>query len=223
MTRRTSFWIAPCRAAVPTVAARFRSECRSDLSLACLELLNAVPPLSGVEIQNSFLNMKSVIDFFSKAYLLLASLLNYLQSPILLLVRVYFFWQLMLTGFGKLTNLGKVTEYFASLGLPMPALNAFFIGSLECFGSVLLMIGLASRPFSLLILIAMVVAYLVTPDIDTVKQLFVLPPHPHHFFKAAPFPFLLAAVIVLVFGPGKISLDTFAKKLIQGTTPDRTK
>ena len=165
--------------------------------------------------------MKS--NFVRKTYLLVALLLNYLQSPVLLLVRIYFFWQLMIAGFGKLTNLGKVSEYFASLGLPMPALNALFIGSLECFGSVLLMIGLASRPFALLITIAMIVAYLVTPDIEAVKLLFALPPHPHHFFKAAPFPFLLAAVIVLIFGPGKISLDAFAKRLFQGSAPDAAK
>jgi putative oxidoreductase len=184
-----------------------------------LELSDAVPPLSVVLNQNSFFNMKSITHLVSKNYLLLTSLLDYLQPLALLLVRVYFFWQLMITGFGKLTNLGKVSEYFASLGLPMPTLNALFIGSLECFGSALLIIGLASRPFALLIAIAMIVAYLVTPDLEAVKLLFALPPHPHHFFKAAPFPFLLASVLVLIFGPGKLSLDAFVKRLTQGASP----
>src|SRR6202008_239998 len=83
-----------------------------------------------------------------------------LQSPFLLGLRLYFFWQLFLTGQGKLSNIGKVSEFFASLGIPLPTLNAYFIGSLECFGGLLLIAGLASRPLALLIVISMTVAYL---------------------------------------------------------------
>ena len=46
---------------------------------------------------------------------------------------------------GKLSNIGKISEFFASLGIPLPTLNAYFIGSLECFGSLLIIVGLASR------------------------------------------------------------------------------
>jgi putative oxidoreductase len=91
-----------------------------------------------------------------------------------------------------------VTEFFASLGIPLPTLNAYFIGSLECFGSLLLIIGLASRPLSLLIVISMAVAYL-TADFEAVSNIFS---NPDKFVKADPFPFLLTALIVLVFGPG---------------------
>jgi putative oxidoreductase len=35
---------------------------------------------------------------------------------------------------------------------------------------------------------------------------------PDKFVKADPFPFLLAALIILVFGPGKISLDAVIGK-----------
>jgi putative oxidoreductase len=80
-----------------------------------------------------------------RAYELLVTGANFLQSPLLLVQRVYFFWQLFLTGKGKLSNIGKVSEFFTSLGIPLPTLNAYFIGSLECFGSLLLIIGLASR------------------------------------------------------------------------------
>jgi NAD(P)-dependent dehydrogenase (short-subunit alcohol dehydrogenase family) len=48
-----------------------------------------------------------------------------LQSPFLLLLRLYFFWQLFLTGKGKLANIGRVSEFFASLGIPLPTLNAY--------------------------------------------------------------------------------------------------
>ncbi len=155
--------------------------------------------------------MNPFIQFVAEKYRLLVSLLNFLQAPFLLILRVYFFWQLFLSGKGKLFNIAKVSEFFASLGIPLPTLNAYFIGSLECFGSLLLIVGLASRPLALLIVVAMFVAYL-TADFEAVTKLLSFYPHPHQFFKAAPFPFLLAALIILVFGPGKISLDAVIGK-----------
>jgi putative oxidoreductase len=155
--------------------------------------------------------MNPLIQFAAEKYRLLVALLNLLQAPFLLILRVYFFWQLFLSGKGKLSSIAKVSEFFASLGIPLPTLNAYFIGSLECFGGLLLIVGLASRPVALLIAVAMVVAYL-TADLDSVTKLFSLNPHPHQFFKAAPFPFLLAALIILAFGPGKISLDAVIAK-----------
>ena len=59
-----------------------------------------------------------------------------MQSPLLLGLRLYFFWQLFLTGKGKLANIEKVSEFFGSLGIPLPTLNAYSIGSLECFGGL---------------------------------------------------------------------------------------
>jgi putative oxidoreductase len=72
----------------------------------------------------------------------------------------------------------------------------------------LLIVGLASRPLALLIVVSMSVAYL-TADFDAVTKLFS---DPDKFVKADPFPFLLAALIILVFGPGKISLDAAIAK-----------
>lgn len=130
-----------------------------------------------------------------------------LQSPFLLGLRLYFFWQLFLTGKGKLANIGKVSEFFASLGIPLPTLNAYFIGSLECFGSLLLIIGLASRPLALLVLLSMIVAYF-TADFEAVSGMFS---DPDKFVKADPFPFLLTALIVFVFGSGRFSVDALLK------------
>jgi putative oxidoreductase len=130
-----------------------------------------------------------------------------LQSPLLLALRLYFFWQLFLTGKGKLANIGKVSDFFTSLGIPLPTLNAYFIGSLECFGSLLLIIGLASRPLALLVLLSMIVAY-VTADFGAVSSIFS---DSDKFVKADPFPFLLTAVIVFVFGAGRFSVDALIK------------
>jgi putative oxidoreductase len=151
--------------------------------------------------------MKKITNLLRSGYELLVAGGAVMQSPFLLALRLYFFWQLFLTGQGKLENIGKVTEFFASLGIPLPTLNAYFIGSLECFGSLLLIIGLASRPLSLLIVISMTVAYL-TADFEAVSNIFS---DPDKFVKADPFPFLLAALIVLVFGPGRFSVDALLK------------
>ena len=70
--------------------------------------------------------MNTFVESVGEKYRLLVSALNYLQSPFLLLLRIYFFWQLFQTGQGKLTNLGKVSEYFASLGIPLPAVSATY-------------------------------------------------------------------------------------------------
>jgi putative oxidoreductase len=82
-------------------------------------------------------------------------------------------------------------------------LNAYFIGSLECFGGLLLIIGLASRPLALLIVISMAVAY-VTADFEAVSSIFS---DPDKFVKADPFPFLLTALIIFAFGAGRFSAD----------------
>src|ERR1700751_2136711 len=113
--------------------------------------------------------MKNIIKLARSSYEFLLAGSSALQSPFLLLLRLYFFWQLFLTGKGKLSNIGKVSEFFAGLGIPLPTLNAYFIGSLECFGSLLIIVGLAARPLSLLIAISMIVAYF-TADFEAISS-----------------------------------------------------
>src|SRR5258708_22352933 len=146
--------------------------------------------------------MNTVQGIIRRAYELLVTGASFLESPLLLTLRVYFFWQLFLTGKGKLSNIGKVSEFFTSLGIPLPTLNAYFIGSLECFGGLLLIIGLASRPLSLLIVISMSVAYL-TADFQAVSNIFS---DPDQFVKADSFSFLVTALIFLLFLSGTFSI-----------------
>jgi len=53
-------------------------------------------------------------------------LASYLQSPYLLFVRLDGGRQLAESGWGKVHHLARVTEYFASLGSPMPGRMAAF-------------------------------------------------------------------------------------------------
>ena len=126
-----------------------------------------------------------------------------LQPIFLLGVRLYWGLQFTMTGWGKLHNLAKVTGFFASLGIPFPGLNAPFVAGLEFAGGILLILGLASRPIALLLTGNMLVAYL-TADRAALFSVFS---DPGKFYGAAPYTFLFACVIVLLFGPGPLSLD----------------
>jgi putative oxidoreductase len=154
--------------------------------------------------------MSGILHLIRRAYELFVTAANFLQSPLLLVLRVYFCWQLYLTGKGKLSNIGKVIDFFTSLGIPAPALNAYFVSSLECFGGLLLIIGLASRPIAFMVLISMSVAYL-TADLEAVQSIFS---DYDKFVKADPFPFLLTALIILAFGPGLLSIDAILKRAV---------
>lgn len=131
-----------------------------------------------------------------------------LESPFLLFVRLYWGWQFMETGWGKLGDLGKVTNYFTSLGIPAPALNAYFISGLEFGGGILLAIGIGSRAIAFLLAADMAVAYYLA-DHDALLSFFS---DPDKFYAAAPFTFLVASLIVLIFGPGKLAFDTLIGK-----------
>ncbi len=133
----------------------------------------------------------------------IAQMASWLQSPFLLAVRLYWGWQLAVTGWAHLHNLDTFTQYFVSLGIPAPGINAHFIAGLEFFGGILLILGLANRYISLLIVCDMFVAYW-TGDREALKAFFS---DPDKFTAAAPYNFLYAALILFVFGAGAISVD----------------
>ena len=118
-------------------------------------------------------------------------------------MRLYWGWQLAQSGWGKLHHLTNVTEYFASLGLPMPAQMAVFIAGIELFGGILLALGLVSRITGLVLTVNLTMAYVIG-DREALLSFFS---DPDKFMAAAPFVFLMVSLIVLIFGAGKISVD----------------
>jgi putative oxidoreductase len=126
-----------------------------------------------------------------------------LRSPFLLFVRLYWGWQFMQTGWGKLHNLSHVHDFFASLGIPLPGLMAPAISCLEFFGGILLIVGLGTRLIGFLLACNMLVAY-ITGDLMALKSIFS---DPGKFYIADPFTFLFASLIALIFGAGLFSLD----------------
>jgi putative oxidoreductase len=148
------------------------------------------------------------MPFLSKIHALLAKIGTLLQSPVLLVIRLYWGWQFMLTGKGKLMHLDKTANFFASLNIPMPKLNAIIASCTECSCGLLLFLGLFSRFASLPLIGCMCVA-LWTADNEAVRSIFS---DPDKFLGTDPFLFLYAAVIVFAFGPGKVSIDALIWK-----------
>ena len=107
----------------------------------------------------AFLNFVMRTDKFASAAQRVRAA-STLQSPFLLLVRLYWGIQLAQNGWGKLHNLGRVTEFFSSLGLPAPGATATFVATVEFIGGILLAIGLLSRFMGLVITIDMLMAYI---------------------------------------------------------------
>lgn len=142
-------------------------------------------------------------SIFGRGYEFLRGASNSLQSPFLLAVRLYWGWQLMQSGWGKLHNLAGVTDFFTSLALPAPHFTAIAISNLELFGGALLALGLGSRLIGLILTGNMFIAY-VTADRQALLSIFS---DPGKFYNADPFTFLLASLLVLVFGPGFFSVD----------------
>lgn len=152
----------------------------------------------------------NLASLFSKLNHLLASLAGWLRSPFLLLIRLYWGWAFCTDGWGKFHHLERVTSYFGNdLHIPLPKLNAILASGVECAGGLLLLLGLGGRLVPVPLICTMVVAYLTAES----EALHALTSDPDKFVSATPFLYLLAAVIIFIFGPGKVSLDAlFAKK-----------
>ena len=151
--------------------------------------------------------MKSLMSLIDRLYALFLKAMNSLQSPFLLLIRVYWGWLLLQSGIGKIRHMDKVISFFTDLGIPAPSFNAHFNAGLETVGGILLILGLGSRIISVPLLINMIVAYM-TADREAWTSFFS---DSGKFFGADPFPFLMVSLLILIFGPGFFSLDTIIK------------
>jgi len=134
---------------------------------------------------------------------ILVDLLKWLQQlewiPILL-VRLSVGLLFFESGRGKLFyKLEELGEYFVQLGIPLPHLNALVTASIEFFGGICLILGLATRVVSVPLAFIMFVAIL-TAQIKNVKTL--------GDFLYLPEVLLLVIFVWLVFsGSGRISAD----------------
>jgi putative oxidoreductase len=138
-----------------------------------------------------------------KWYLTEIWLLDYVKDVFLLIVRLYFGWGFIKAGLGKLNNIEATTEFFRGWEIPMPTLNVYLAGTTETVCGFLLLIGFASRIITIPLIGTMVVAYLTAHT----EQFHALWDNTPLFFKAPPFPYLFTCFVVLLFGPGRLSVD----------------
>jgi putative oxidoreductase len=147
--------------------------------------------------------MHSIVKFTGATYRHACTALNWLQSPLLLVIRLYWGWQFATDGWGKLHHLDNVTRFFSSLNLPMPAQTALAVSLLEFVGGILFAAGIGTRLISLLLFVNMTVAFW-TAEKDAFLGVLS---SPDKFQGADAYNYWFAALIIFAFGPGVFAVD----------------
>jgi putative oxidoreductase len=175
-------------------------------------------------------------NFLTAPYRLLVKLANYLPSPFLLAIRLWWGYQTMIAGYGHLTHIQSTIGHFRDdFHIPMPVFNAYLSGCSELIFGALLLLGLASRLAALALTINFSVAILSSQGMiaeafakpgfgNTISGLIHLIPntikdinqYPDAYKKDTALPFLLTSLLVLIFGPGLFSIDALLKRTVFG-------
>lgn len=132
-------------------------------------------------------------------YLEFSRLGEYLKSLSLLLARIVVAYGFYEPAMMKWSDIGSVGEWFGSMGIPFPLLNAYLAASVEIGGVALLVLGFFTRLISIPLIIIMIVA--------------IITVHLPHGFSAGdngfeiPLYYILFLLIFISNGAGKFSLD----------------
>src|SRR6202047_11953 len=116
-----------------------------------------------------------------------------------LIMRLVVGYVFMLTGWTKLNNLPQMIENFADWGIPFPKILTPFASGVECFGGVLLILGLFTRIPAAMLVVVMIVAIKVAKwgDVDSLETLL-------GFEEVT---YLAGFLWLAIAGPGAASLD----------------
>jgi putative oxidoreductase len=110
------------------------------------------------------------------------------------------------TGWGKVHNLDKVTQFFTELHIPAPGFHAVLVGYSELLCGAAIIIGLLTRPATIPLIVSMIVAILTAKRADL-----------HGLFDLVgfeEFTYLVVLVMIAILGPGDWAVDRIlAKKL----------
>lgn len=132
--------------------------------------------------------------------------LNHFQDFGLLIARVLVAYGFLDPALNKWSNISGVAEWFGSLGIPFPLLNAYMAATTEILGVFLLTLGLFTRYISFPLIIVMIVA--------------IVTVHLPNGFSAGdngfeiPLYYMVFLLLFLSHGAGKYSIDhiLFKKK-----------
>lgn len=129
-----------------------------------------------------------------------------------LIARLIVGYVFMLTGWSKLNNLPAMIQNFSEWGIPAPQILTPFVSGVECFGGLMLMLGLFTRIPAAMLAVVMIVAVKVAKwgNVDSLETLL-------GFEEATYFAVFMWLAIA---GPGAASLD---KLLLRSTGNDDRK
>ncbi|MAE07863.1 MAG: DoxX family protein [Bacteroidetes bacterium] len=106
----------------------------------------------------------------------------------------------------KWSNINGIAEWFASMGIPFPTINAYLAATTEIGAVILLPLGLATRIISIPLMFTMVIA--------------IITVHLNNGFEAGnngfeiPLYYFLMLFVLVVNGAGKISVDNLISRRI---------
>lgn len=146
--------------------------------------------------------MKSKIQHCANLLSVLLSKIGWLPP---LLARIVIGVVFVESGWGKLHNIEKVIEFFTSLEIPFPELQAPFVAGVEFAAGLMLIFGLAARAASVPLIGIMAVAIITAkaPEISSFSDI----------FGFSEFLYIVLLVWILVSGPGTISSDQAILKI----------
>lgn len=121
-----------------------------------------------------------------------------------LLVRLFFGYFWLETGWAKIHNLDAFTDRFVNWGIPFPAFSAPLSAWAEFLGGAFLMLGLLTRLTSVALIINMIVAIalVVFPKVGGFDD----------FVELDEFLYILIFFWFVMAGPGAASLDTLVNR-----------
>jgi len=137
--------------------------------------------------------------YFNSLYTTFLSVTQYFQSIILLVARIIIGYGFYEPAMNKWNDIDSVSQWFGSMGIPFPTLNAYMAAGVESAGVLLLILGLFTRIISIPLIIIMIVA------IFTV--------HLSNGFSAGvngyeiPLYYMIFLMFFVSFGAGKLSVD----------------
>lgn len=141
-----------------------------------------------------------MIQFYNK-YISLSARTGDLSLLFIRLLLAYGFWEPAKT---KWTDISSVAEWFESIGIVAPTLNAYLAASTEMAGVFLLLFGLGTRIIALPLIIAMLVA------IKTVHWQYGFPASENGF--EIPLYYIIMLLTLISFGSGKFSIEYLLNK-----------
>lgn len=121
------------------------------------------------------------------------------QSALVLIGRILIAVIFIVSGFGKITNIGGTAGYFGSMGLPLPVVTAWIVALLELVGGLAIVVGFQTRIAALLLALFSVASGLIA-HFDFADQMQSI-----MFMKNIS---MAGGLLILAaFGPGAFSLE----------------